>query len=156
MKAVVLEKYGGVEELRIMSVPDPKPEAQELLIKVHSTALNRADILQRMGLYPAPPSKYEIPGLEFAGTVKDMGSEVTGFSIGDQVMGIVTSGAYAELLTVHHRQVMVIPESLTTQQAAAIPEAWLTAYDALVDKGCLLYTSPSPRDKRQSRMPSSA
>ena len=60
MKAVVLEKYGGVEELRIMSVPDPKPEAQELLIKVHSTALNRADILQRMGLYPAPPSKYEI------------------------------------------------------------------------------------------------
>ena len=57
MKAVVLEKYGGVEELRIMSVPDPKPEAQELLIKVHSTALNRADILQRMGLYPAPPSK---------------------------------------------------------------------------------------------------
>ncbi|GIR34644.1 MAG: hypothetical protein CM15mP49_00290 [Actinomycetota bacterium] len=88
-----------------------------------------------MGLYPAPPSKYEIPGLEFAGTVKDMGSEVTGFSIGDQVMGIVTSGAYAELLTVHHRQVMVIPESLNMQQAAAIPEAWLTAYDALVDKG---------------------
>ena len=61
MKAVVLKKYGGVEELRIMSVPDPKPEAQELLIKVHSTALNRADILQRMGLYPAPPSEYEIP-----------------------------------------------------------------------------------------------
>ena len=64
-----------------------------------------------------------------------MGSEVTGFSIGDQVMGIVTSGAYAEFLTVHHRQVMVIPESLNMQQAAAIPEAWLTAYDALVDKG---------------------
>ena len=150
MKAVVLKKYGGVEELRIMSVPDPKPEAQELLIKVHSTALNRADILQRMGLYPAPPSKYEIPGLEFAGTVKDMGSEVTGFSIGDRVMGIVTSGAYAEFLTVHHRQVMVIPESLNMQQAAAIPEAWLTAYDALVDKGgiqenqtCLIHAGAS-------------
>ena len=140
MKAVVLEKYGGVEELRIKSVPDPQPEAQELLIKVHSTALNRADILQRMGLYPAPPSTYEIPGLEFAGTVKETGSEVTGLSIGDKVMGIVTSGAYAELLTVHHRQVMVIPESLTTQQAAAIPEAWLTAYDALVDKGGLQST----------------
>ncbi len=150
MKAVVLEKYGGVEELRIMSVPDPKPEAQELLIKVHSTALNRADILQRMGLYPAPPSKYEIPGLEFAGTVKETGSEVTGLSIGDKVMGIVTSGAYAELLTVHHRQIMVIPGSLTTQQAAAIPEAWLTAYDALVDKGglqkhqtCLIHAGAS-------------
>ena len=150
MKAVVLKKYGGVEELRIMSVPDPKPEAQELLIKVHSTALNRADILQRMGLYPAPPSKYEIPGLEFAGTVKDLGSEVTGFSIGDQVMGIVTSGAYAEFLTVHHRQVMVIPKTLNMQQAAAIPEAWLTAYDALVDKGglqkhqtCLIHAGAS-------------
>ena len=150
MKAVVLEKYGGVEELRIKSVPDPQPEAQELLIKVHSTALNRADILQRMGLYPAPPSKYEIPGLEFAGTVKETGSEVTGLSIGDKVMGIVTSGAYAELLTVHHRQVMVIPESLNTQQAAAIPEAWLTAYDALVDKGglqkhqtCLIHAGAS-------------
>ena len=150
MKAVVLEKYGGVEELRIKSVPDPQPEAQELLIKVHSTALNRADILQRMGLYPAPPSTYEIPGLEFAGIVKETGSEVTGLSIGDKVMGIVTSGAYAELLTVHHRQVMVIPESLTTQQAAAIPEAWLTAYDALVDKGglqkhqtCLIHAGAS-------------
>lgn len=150
MKAVVLEKYGGVEELRIKSVPDPQPEAQELLIKVHSTALNRADILQRMGLYPAPPSKYEIPGLEFAGTVKETGSEVTGLSIGDKVMGIVTSGAYAELLTVHHQQVMVIPESLNTQQAAAIPEAWLTAYDALVDKGglqkhqtCLIHAGAS-------------
>ena len=150
MKAVVLEKYGGVEELRIKSVPDPQPEAQELLIKVQSTALNRADILQRMGLYPAPPSTYEIPGLEFAGTVKETGSEVTVLSIGDKVMGIVTSGAYAELLTVHHRQVMVIPESLTTQQAAAIPEAWLTAYDALVDKGglqkhqtCLIHAGAS-------------
>ena len=150
MKAVVLEKYGGVEELRIRSVPDPQPEAQELLIKVHSTALNRADILQRMGLYPAPPSKYEIPGLEFAGTVKDAGPEVTGLSIGDKVMGIVTSGAYAELLTVHYRQVMVIPESLNIQKAAAIPEAWLTAYDALVDKGgvqknqtCLIHAGAS-------------
>ena len=150
MKAVVLEKYGGVEELRIRSVPDPQPEAQELLIKVHSTALNRADILQRMGLYPAPPSKYEIPGLEFAGTVKDAGPEVTGLSIGDQVMGIVSSGAYAELLTVHYRQVMVIPESLNIQKAAAIPEAWLTAYDALVDKGgvqknqtCLIHAGAS-------------
>ena len=150
MKAIVLEKYGGVEELRFKSVPDPQAEANELLIKVQSTALNRADILQRMGLYPAPPSKYEIPGLEFAGTVKDKGTEVTGFSNGDQVMGIVTSGAYAEFLTVHHRQVMVIPENLTMQQAASIPEAWLTAYDALVDKGglqkhqtCLIHAGAS-------------
>ena len=150
MKAVVLEKYGGVEELRIKSVPDPQPEAQELLFIVQSTALNRADILQRMGLYPAAPSKYEIPGLEFAGTVKETGSEVTGLSIGDKVIGIVTSGAYAALLPVRLRQVMVIPESLNTQQAAAIPEAWLTAYDALVDKGglqkhqtCLIHAGAS-------------
>ncbi len=150
MRAVVLEKYGGVEELGLKSVPEPQPEAQELLIKVHATALNRADILQRMGLYPAPPSEYEIPGLEFSGTVQDIGSEAIGFSIGDPVMGIVTSGAYAERLAIHHRQVMAIPRNLNMQQAAAIPEAWLTAYDALSDKGqlqngqtCLIHAGAS-------------
>lgn len=150
MKAVVLENYGGVEELRIQEVPDPQPQAQELLIEVHATALNRADILQRMGLYPAPPSQFEIPGLEFAGTVQEIGSGVIGFEIGDRVMGIVTTGAYAELLTVHHQQAMIIPDNLTFQEAAAIPEAWLTAYDAIVDKGnlqkdqtCLIHAGAS-------------
>ncbi|MBT95277.1 MAG: quinone oxidoreductase [Acidimicrobiaceae bacterium] len=150
MRAVVLENYGGVEQLVIQEVPDPQPQAQELLIKVQTTALNRADILQRMGLYPAPPSQYEIPGLEFAGTVQEMGSKTTGFKIGDRVMGIVTTGSYAELLTVHYQQAMIIPKDLNFQEAAAIPEAWLTAFDALVDKGnlqknqtCLIHAGAS-------------
>ena len=137
MKAVVLENYGGIEELQIREIPNPLPGSEELLVKVHATALNRADILQRKGLYPGPPSEHEIPGLEFSGIVQALGSDVMNYAIGDRVMGIVASGAYAEHLTIHHQQAMLIPENLSYEDAAAIPEAWLTAYDALLDKGKL-------------------
>ena len=150
MKAVVLENYGGTEELQIREIPNPLPGREELLIKVHATALNRADILQRKGLYPGPPSEHEIPGLEFSGVVQALGSDVMNYAIGDRVMGIVASGAYAEHLTIHHQQAMLIPENLSYADAAAIPEAWLTAYDALLDKGkltkgqtCLIHAGAS-------------
>ena len=132
MRAVVLESYGGTEVLTIEDVPDPVPGPEEVLVRVHATALNRADLLQRMGFYPGPPMAHEIPGMEFAGTVTAVGERVAGRSVGDEVMGIVGGGAYAEQLTVHERQTMTVPSSVGLADAAAIPEVWITAFDALV------------------------
>ena len=150
MKAVVLEEYGGVEVLQIKEIPTPKPATNELLVKVQATALNRADILQRKGFYPGPPAEYEIPGLEFSGTVIANGDDAKLYKEGDTVMGIVAGGAYAEFLTVHERQVMAVPKNIPIQEAAGIPEAWLTAFDALVHRGnleagqlCLIHAGAS-------------
>jgi len=132
MRAVVLESYGGPEVLTVRDVPDPTPGPDEVLVQVRATALNRADLLQRLGFYPGPPMEHEIPGMEFAGTVVGMGARVTGHSVGDQVMGIVGGGAYAELLVVHERQTMMEQASVGLADAAAIPEVWITAFDALV------------------------
>ena len=150
MKAVVLEEYGSIEVLQLKEIPTPEPAKKELLIKVQATALNRADILQRKGFYPGPPAEYEIPGLEFSGTVIANGDGATLYKEGDTVMGIVAGGAYAEFLTVHERQVMAVPKSISIQEVAGIPEAWLTAYDALVHRGnlqagqtCLIHAGAS-------------
>ncbi len=132
MRAVVLETHGGPEVLTIRDVPDPVPGPEEVLVDVRATALNRADLLQRMGLYPGPPMEHEIPGMEFAGTVVEVGDRVRDLLLGDQVMGIVGGGAYAERLTVHERQTMAVPQSVGLDDAAAIPEVWITAFDALV------------------------
>jgi putative PIG3 family NAD(P)H quinone oxidoreductase len=132
MRAVVLEEKGGPEVLAIKEVPEPQPGPEELQVKVRATALNRADLLQRMGFYPGPPMEHEIPGMEFAGTVAAVGERVSAFSVGDEVMGIVGGGAYAEVLTVHERQALPVPKSVDLGDAAAIPEVWITAFDALV------------------------
>lgn len=132
MRAVVLESYGGPEVLGLKEVPDPTPAPEEVLVRVRATALNRADLLQRMGFYPGPAMAHEIPGMEFAGTVSAVGERVETRSVGDEVMGIVGGGAYAEQLTVHERQTMVVPVSVGLDDAAAIPEVWITAFDALV------------------------
>ncbi len=137
MRAVVLDEYGGTEVLRIREVPDPVPGADEVLVDVASTALNRADLLQRMGLYPGPPMPYEIPGMEFSGIVASVGERVTSIAPGDQVMGIVGGGAYAERLVTHERMVLSVPESVGVADAAAIPETFITAFDALVAQGGL-------------------
>ncbi len=132
MRAVVLENHGGPEVLTIRDVPEPVPGPDEVLVQVRATALNRADLLQRMGLYPGPPMDHEIPGMEFAGTVAQVGERVRDRAVGDQVMGIVGGGAYAEKLTVHERQTMPVPASVGIDDASAIPEVWITAFDALV------------------------
>lgn len=137
MRAVTLTEYGGPEVLRVSEVPDPVPGPEEVLVEVRATALNRADLLQRMGFYPGPPAKVEIPGMEFAGTVVGAGERVSASAVGDQVMGIVGGGAYAERLVVHERQTMAVPESVALEDAAAIPEVWITAFDALVAQGGL-------------------
>ena len=138
MRAVVLNEFGGPEVMRLSEVSDPTPGPDEVLVDVAATALNRADILQRKGFYPNPiPAEYDIPGMEFSGTVAAIGSRVTTWQVGDEVMGIVSGGAYAERLVIHERQAMRIPRGVTLMDAAAIPEVFITAWDGLVVQGGL-------------------
>ena len=132
MLAAVISRPGGPEVLDLRTVIRPSPESNEVLIRVRASALNRADLLQRQGHYPAPPGvPPDIPGMEFAGEVEQIGSNVHLWKPGDRVMGLVAGGAHAEYLVAHERTLMQIPSSLTWQQAAAVPEAFITAHDAL-------------------------
>ncbi len=136
MRAVVVVRPGGPEVLETREVPMPEPGPEQVRVKVCATALNRADLLQRMGLYPAPPGvPADIPGLEFAGEVDALGPRVTSLAPGDRVFGIVGGGAYAEYLVVHERAVARVPAGLSDEQAAAVPEAFITAHDALFALG---------------------
>jgi NADPH2:quinone reductase len=137
VKAIVLHEHGGPEVLRLDEAPDPEPGPEEVLVDVRATAVNRADLLQRLGLYPGPPAPLEIPGLEFAGTVAAAGPRVTRWSVGDEVMGVVSGGAYAERLVTHERAALPVPAAVGLADAAAIPEVFLTAWDALVVQGGL-------------------
>jgi putative PIG3 family NAD(P)H quinone oxidoreductase len=137
MRAVVLHSYGGPEVLTIEDVPDPTAGPEEVIVDVVATALNRADLLQRRGLYPGPPAAHEIPGMEYSGRVAAVGERTALWKVGDEVMGIVGGGAYAERLAVHERQVLAVPNSVGVADAAAIPEVFITAWDALVLQGGL-------------------
>ncbi|MFN8023621.1 MAG: NAD(P)H-quinone oxidoreductase [Acidimicrobiales bacterium] len=138
MRAVVLHSHGGPEVLTIDEVDDPVPGPDEVVVDVAATALNRADLLQRMGLYPDPRRlSPEIPGLEFAGTVSAVGSRARMWRVGDRVMGIEAGGAYAERIATHERQLLRVPDAIDLTDAAAIPEVFLTAWDALVLQGGL-------------------
>lgn len=138
MRAVVLQAHGGPEVLTIVEVDDPMPGPDEVLVDIAATALNRADILQRMGLYPDPRrATPEIPGLEFSGTVVAVGPRVSMWQPGDRVMGIEAGGAYAERIATHERQLLRVPDDIDLVDAAAIPEVFLTAWDALVVQGGL-------------------
>jgi NADPH:quinone reductase len=135
MRAVVLTGAGGPEVLEIQNRPTPEPGVGQIRVRVSSSALNRADISQRVGRYPAPPgSPPDIPGLEYAGEVDALGQGATLWSIGDRVMGIAGGGAHAELLCVHEREAIPAPTNIPIEECGAIPEAFLTAYDALFDK----------------------
>jgi NADPH:quinone reductase-like Zn-dependent oxidoreductase len=132
MRAIVITAPGGPEVLREREVPTPEPGIGEVRVRVRAVGLNRADLLQRRGHYPAPPgAPAQIPGLEYAGMVDDVGAGVTRWRPGDRVMGIVGGGAYAEAVVVHEREALPIPSNLDFDAAAAIPEAFLTAHDAL-------------------------
>src|SRR5215475_12194818 len=123
MKAIVYDQPG--DPLRLDEVADPTPVQGELLIRVHAAALNRADLLQRRGGYAPPPGASSILGLEIAGEVVE---GVDAWHTGDRVMAVVTGGAYAEYVTVPAGVAMRIPEKIGFEEAAAIPEAFLTAY----------------------------
>ncbi|XP_034431380.1 quinone oxidoreductase PIG3 [Hippoglossus hippoglossus] len=132
MQAVCVDVPGGPENLLLRSVPRPRPKDGEVLIKVHATALNRADLLQRRGLYPPPPGESDIIGLEVAGTVDTLGPGVKrGWRAEDRVMALLCGGGYAEYVAVPEELLMPVPPTLTLSQAAAIPEAWLTAFQLL-------------------------
>jgi putative PIG3 family NAD(P)H quinone oxidoreductase len=138
MRAVVLHQHGGPEVLTIEQVADPVPGPDEVVVDIAATALNRADVLQRIGGYPDPRGRVpEIPGLEFAGVVTAVGERARLWQIGDRVMGIEAGGAHAERIATHERQLMAVPASVDLQDAAAIPEVFLTAWDALVLQGGL-------------------
>ncbi|MEJ7585314.1 MAG: NAD(P)H-quinone oxidoreductase [Acidimicrobiales bacterium] len=139
MRAVVLESHGGPEVLTLTDVAEPEPGPEEVVVAIVATALNRADLLQRMGIYPepGPPRPHEIPGMEFAGRVAALGTRATQWRVGDEVMAIVSGGAYAERIALHERQAMAVPDGVTLADATAIPEVWITAWDALVVQGGL-------------------
>jgi len=134
VKAIVIPEYGAPEVLTLREIPDPSPGPEDIVVRVRATALNRADLLQRRGLYPQPGPKpeFEVPGLEFAGEVVARGSRVTVWAEGDRVMGLLAGGGYAEKVVVHERLASRIPERLSFENAAAVPEAFITAHDALV------------------------
>lgn len=138
MRAARTVSLTGPEGLRIEDVPSPAPGPDEVRVRVKATALNRADLLQTMGLYPAPAGvPADIPGLEYAGEVAAVGARVTRWKVGDRVMGLVAGGAWAEELVTHEREALAIPDGLSFADAAAIPEAFTTAWDALVLQGGL-------------------
>ncbi len=128
MRAIVMETFGGPEVLKLGEVERPKPGPGKVLIQVAATSVNRADTVQRMGNYPAPPGDSEILGLEVAGTVEETGPGVTGWSAGDRVMTLVGGGGYAEYAVAHESHLMPVPEGLSLEQAAAISEVYITAY----------------------------
>jgi NADPH:quinone reductase len=132
MRAVVVARPGGPEVLQLAERPLPEPGPGEIRVRVHASALNRADLLQRRGQYPAPPgAPQDVPGLEYAGEVDAVGEGAGLWAVGNRVMGIVGGGGYAEYVVVHEREAMRIPQGLSFEEGAAIPEAFLTAYDAL-------------------------
>nr|WP_258567736.1 NAD(P)H-quinone oxidoreductase [Paenactinomyces guangxiensis] len=123
---------GGAEKLYMGEYPKPSCQPGEILVKVKATALNRADILQREGKYPPPPGASPVMGLEIAGVVEEVGEQFTGvWHPGDRVFGLLPGGGYAEYAVIPGEMAIPVPDSFTFAQAAAIPEVFLTAYQAL-------------------------
>jgi putative PIG3 family NAD(P)H quinone oxidoreductase len=138
MKALRILRPGNEDGIELADAPEPIPGPADVLVQVHATALNRADLLQVLGRYPPPPDvPQDIPGLEYAGTVVATGPKVQRLKPGDRVMGLTGGGAFAARLVTQEREPLRIPAELTFEQAAAVPEAFYTAYDALVLQGGL-------------------
>ncbi len=134
MRAVTVRDQAVVVEEH----PDPQPEAGEILVRIHAAGLNGADVMQMQGRYPAPPgAPPDIPGLELAGEVVACGAGVLRFGVGDRVMSIVAGGGQAELITIHERLAMPVPDELDWAAAGGTPEVFTTAHDALFTQGGL-------------------
>ena len=166
MRAVVITQPGGPEVLRLEEVPDPLPGPGEVLVEVAAAGLNRADVLQRQGHYPPPPGTPPYPGMECSGRIIELGPEVTGWQVGDEVCALLGGGAYAEKVAVPQGQLLPVPERVSLVDAAALPEAtctiqgtvyqmahlaparrtWCTAGPAV--SGRSRSRSPRPRDAR--------
>lgn len=128
MRAVSAAEPGGPDVLRVIELPDPEPEPGQVLVDVAATAVNRADLLQRRGLYPPPPGESEVLGLECSGTVAAVGPGVTDWRPGDPVCALLAGGGYAEKVVVPTGQVMPVPAGLDLVTAAALPEVACTVW----------------------------
>lgn len=137
MRAVRISAPGGPEVLRLTQEPDPEPGSGELSIEIHASALNRADLLQRRGLYPPPAGSTEIPGLECAGVVTAIGSDTDPAWVGRRVMALLPGGGHAERVVIPARLALEIPASMSFVEAACIPEAFITAHEALCGRAQL-------------------
>lgn len=138
MKALVIMRPGGPDVLEVVDRPKPQPRGDELLVRVCAAGVNRADLLQREGHYPAPPdSPQDIPGLEYSGVVEALGPDAHARKVGDRVFGLVGGGAQAEYLVTREALAMVIPDAVDDVDSGAIPEAYITAHDALFTQGAL-------------------
>jgi len=137
MPAIEIAAPGGPEVLRPCERPVPRPAAGEVLIEVAAAGVNRPDVLQRQGGYPPPPGASDIPGLEVAGTIVDLGVEVTAWSLGDRVTALVTGGGYAAYCAAPARQCLPIPQGLSLAEAAALPETFFTVWSNVFDRGGL-------------------
>jgi NADPH2:quinone reductase len=135
MKAIIITRPGGPEVLEMQERPKPEPGVGQIRVRVRASALNRADLMQREGNYPVPPGvPADISGMEYVGEVDALGPMATLWKAGDRVMGIIGGAGHAEFLCVHEREAMPVPGSMSWDEAAAIPEAFLTAHDALFNR----------------------
>ncbi|MGH3577624.1 MAG: NAD(P)H-quinone oxidoreductase [Mycobacterium sp.] len=137
MRAVVIAAPGGPEQLHVEDLPDPRARAGEVVVRVAGAGVNRADLMQRQGFYPPPAGASDILGLEASGMVSSVGPGVTALADGDRVMLLVEGGAYAELVAVRATQVLRVPDNIDLIEAGGIPEAFITAHDALFTRGRL-------------------
>ena len=132
MKAVIITRPGGPEVLEIQERPKPEPGLGQIRVRVRASALNRADMLQRQGNYPVPPGfPADISGMEYSGEVDALGLGASLWKVGERVMGIIGGAGHAEFLCVQEREAMPVPKNISLEDAAAIPEVFVTAYDAL-------------------------
>jgi len=138
MRAVTFAGQGGPEVIEVRELPDPRPGRGEVLVRVRAAGLNRADLLQRRGLYPPPPGvREDVPGLELAGEVAAVGEGVSAVKVGDRVMAIAGGEAQAELALAHERMLVRVPDRLSLEEAGATMEAFVTSHDALLTLGGL-------------------
>ena len=128
MKAVLMDEFGGPEVMKVGEIDTPEPKADEVLIKVVATSINRPDLVQRMGNYPPPAGDSEILGLEVAGTIAKVGTNVSKWQPGDRVMALVGGGGYAEYAVAYENHLMPIPDSMSYEEAACVNESYITAF----------------------------
>jgi len=137
MRAVEISQPGGPDVLRLAEVPNPAPQANEIVVKVAAAGVNRPDVLQRIGHYPVPPDASPLPGLEIAGEVADAGSAVKLWKRGDKICALANGGGYAEYCAVPETQALPVPKNLSMIEAASLPETFFTVWSNVYDRGRL-------------------
>jgi NADPH2:quinone reductase len=137
MRAIEISRPGGPEVLKPVERPRPSPKANEILIKVAAAGVNRPDVLQRTGNYPVPPDASDLPGLEVAGEVVEVGSSARQYKVGDKVCALVHGGGYAEYCVAPEVQALPIPNGWTAEQAASLPETFFTVWANVYDRARL-------------------